>query len=70
MKRLLLLSPDRLSLVSLGSIAAGILLSTLSVVWLTPITGLVSVFVGTPFLLAGLAGYVIAMLREVTGGGR
>lgn len=67
MKRLLLLSSDRLSLVSLACTAAGILLSTLSVVWLTPITGLVSVFIGTPFLLVGLAGYVIAMLRELSG---
>lgn len=63
------LPPARLSLISLGCIAASILLATLALVWLTPITGLVCFFIGTPLLVAGLGGYVIAMLREVSGGG-
>ena len=64
----LALPSDLLAVISLGCLAASILLCVVALVWLTPITGLVCFFVGSPLLLAGLAGNGIVLLRELLAG--
>lgn len=61
------LPPDRLVLLSLGCLAGAILVCALALLWLTPITGLVCFFVGTPLLVAGIGGYLYALLRGISG---
>ena len=61
------LPADRLVLASLACLAGAILVCVLALLWLTPITGLVCFFVGTPLLVAGIGGYLVALLRGLSG---
>ena len=58
----------RLVQLSLGCLAAALGVCALSLVWLTPITGLVCFFLGTPLLAVGLIGYTTALVRELAAG--